>query len=542
MTSSYFSFVLAELPRFFSQLDSNPLSKTYGSFDRQFWHLKRTDFSSSSLQQGSLVLACLYKYKFKQNPFFENPEASKLLTASLEYTFKLQHSDGSLDEWYPQERGWAGPTGYVLYSVIRSLELIGTMADSALLAKAETFAKRAVRHLLKYEEIDVLSNHQAMGLLAIEAAEKFFKFSMDKSALAKLWQNFNSNFSEEGWSLEYDGCDPGYQSATLSFLSRIHRISGRDEIRSICLKQINFLQNMVYPDNSFGGAVGSRGTENVFQFGFEYWANEFESAKATADVLFSGLREGQVLAPGDQEDHYLIYRLVEFIECAAIGRDMADVHSSDNSHAATAYFPESGILRISSSRYFGLLNLKKGGTGKLYSLQGSPESIFEDAGYFFEDKKGKLFTSSFIQDEREIKVEDSGVSITGYFNLYRRPVFTPVTFLLFRLALIFIVHSSLARLLKSWIRSKTMTKFAVVKDLKITRQISWNGNMSVVDKISLKGVEIKKGYRSFWFPARAVPQSLYLTPSRLGKSAVREISSQELQILNSRKEITLKVL
>ncbi|MBY0452397.1 MAG: hypothetical protein K2P92_05120, partial [Bdellovibrionaceae bacterium] len=144
----YWSFVENDLARFFTQLDTNPTSKTFGSFDRQYWHLKRVDFSSASLQQGCLVLALLYSQNFPKSRFYKNPDVLKLLEASLRFTINLAHSDGSMDEWYPQERGWAGPTGYVLYAVIRAVQLVEAELPPSLINEIRFFAEKATRHLL----------------------------------------------------------------------------------------------------------------------------------------------------------------------------------------------------------------------------------------------------------------------------------------------------------------------------------------------------------------------------------------------------------
>jgi len=55
--------VLKQVPRLLSLLDRNRFSKTYGSFDRQFWHYKTVDFSGGRYQEAALTLALLYKIK-----------------------------------------------------------------------------------------------------------------------------------------------------------------------------------------------------------------------------------------------------------------------------------------------------------------------------------------------------------------------------------------------------------------------------------------------------------------------------------------------
>ena len=540
MNNPYWNVIKDDFPRLLAQLDTNPMSKTYGSFDRSFWHHRRVDFSSASLQQGALVLAQLFCRNFEGTSFYENSEALRLVSASLNYTFSIQHSDGSMDEWYPQERGWAGPTGYVLYAVIRSLELVGDRLEKSLVEKAKIFSERAIKHLLFYEESDVLSNHQAMALLAIESAAKYFSITVAEKSLQARRSAFYENFSEEGWSLEYDGCDPGYQSATLSFMSRLHRVAPNSKLEELCARQLNFLTHFIFPDLSFAGCMGSRGTTNVFHFGFEYWAARGGPAKELADLTLSGIGAGKILRPSDQEDHYLIYRLVEFVECAAVYEPRA-IASPWLARYSSAYFSESGLYVLSSEKYYGVLNLKKGGAGKIFQLN-PVVAVYEDAGYFFEDSSGDLYTSSFVSGDRKIEALPGNVRVEGNCNFYRRPVFNQTNFLVFR-GLLFFIRNSFASLhLKKWIRSKIMTGFAQTSKIRISRTFKFSEKLEITDEINTSGISILRAYRSTCFPSRSVPQSLYTTASQLGVSTGQFLDEAALQSLNSGSGVTLRVV
>lgn len=537
MKNKYWSIIENDISRFLAQLDCNPISSTYGSFDRSYWHHRRTDFSSASLQQGVLVLALLYSDYYEGNQLYQKTEIIDWIEAALNYTAKIQHSDGSLDEWYPQERGWAGPTGYVLYSVIQSLELVADKLRPETIQHLKIFSRKAIRHLLKYEESDILSNHQAMAILAVEAANKYFQFNIEITK-EKIWRRFLQSFSSEGWSLEYDGCDPGYQTATLSFLSRLHRLLPSDQLKDLCEKQIKFLKMFLLPDDSFAGSVGSRGTANIFHFGFEYWAASNSDANYLASRTFSGVQKGTLLRPGDQEDHYLIYRLVEFLEAARITSNLPTIHwqHDTNNH----YLPESTILKINTNSMYGFLNLSKNATGRVFNLQNS-KIDFEDAGYFFEDSRGNQYTSSFVQQSRIISVTENKIILDGYFNRYRRPKFSSFNFWLFRTALLAVRSSRLAYYLKSWIRSRIMTNFKVTTLIKIRREITLNPTFKISDTIQIKGIQIHKAFRSRNFPSRSVPQSLYFGKNSLIENSVIPLG-ENIDRLNRHKKIDLDLM
>src|SRR5882724_7800684 len=89
---------ISQVPRLLSQLDRNPFSSTYGSFDRSYWHDKSSDFSNADAQLGAHTLALLYQHDFPENPYKGQPWIKEWAIASLVFWAGLQHSDGTFDE------------------------------------------------------------------------------------------------------------------------------------------------------------------------------------------------------------------------------------------------------------------------------------------------------------------------------------------------------------------------------------------------------------------------------------------------------------
>ena len=71
---TYLKAVLDEMPRILANLDRNPFSKTYGCFDRDYWHNTFTDFPCARKQEAVLTLAILYKLNSGKNPYFNKKE------------------------------------------------------------------------------------------------------------------------------------------------------------------------------------------------------------------------------------------------------------------------------------------------------------------------------------------------------------------------------------------------------------------------------------------------------------------------------------
>ena len=87
-------------------------------------------------------------------------------------------------------------------------------------------------------------------------------------ALEALNNYFKYNIYDEGWSIEYDGIDPGYLSASCSFLSKTLEVVKNQEILELIKIYSKTLKMFCYPDGCFAGPIGSRNTMHLYPFGF----------------------------------------------------------------------------------------------------------------------------------------------------------------------------------------------------------------------------------------------------------------------------------
>ena len=70
----YKEIVLSQTPRILGLGDRNESSKTFGCFDRYYWHYKLLDISNARFQESTLLLALLYCNNFNKNINEENIE------------------------------------------------------------------------------------------------------------------------------------------------------------------------------------------------------------------------------------------------------------------------------------------------------------------------------------------------------------------------------------------------------------------------------------------------------------------------------------
>ena len=119
----YIQYILNNAPRVMTQVDRDSDSLSYGSCDRNYWHLKIRDFSSAILQQTALSMALLYHLDFRGNYFHADSHMREWSISALRYLSKIQLSDGSYNEYYPNEHGYP-PTAFILFSACLTYQLL----------------------------------------------------------------------------------------------------------------------------------------------------------------------------------------------------------------------------------------------------------------------------------------------------------------------------------------------------------------------------------------------------------------------------------
>ena len=309
----YFSNIAYQsTPRALNLMDRNPYSKSFGCFDRYYWHFKMKDFPSASYQMGVEFLARLWADSHKDNSFYKNQAFLGWIKASFEYTCSIQNKDGSFDEWYPNERGWAGPTSYIIHSLANAYKITEQEWNEDFKNKLKECFYKAFQFLVKQKEGAVLANHSALFLLSLYDIFQITGETEIEDQFKRHLLDFKKLTCEEGWSKEYDGVDFGYNLATLSFLASLYSFYPESFLKEYAKKSLSFLSYFFYPDGSFGG-LGSRETVHLYPYALKFWGNE--NLSLAQDIYFHLIYNNSFenLRPFDQDDHYLFYRLSEYL-------------------------------------------------------------------------------------------------------------------------------------------------------------------------------------------------------------------------------------
>ncbi len=550
MRSIYADKALEELPRLLSSLDRNPFSPTYGCFNREFWLTRVRDFPDAIAQFGTLSLALVWSYEFPGGErYYRNGEMLAWTLAGIRYWMSIQHRDGSYDEFYPNERGWAGPTGFLLYAMLRTYEVLGDAFPRELKKEFFEAVKRSAWFLATRDESGVLANHHAMALLPIYQAHHHLK-KEDPTFAARLAPKFRERLDDflryhydEGWSLEYDGIDPGYLSATVSFLSKMQKYmdgseSWKSRIEEVIAQSVDTISYFFYPNGSYAGTLGSRQTLHFYAHGCELQAQHNAVAAACAAFGQASLAQGKLVPPGIQDDRYYLYRIPEFLEAYVDGRDYSDMAKLPHQQEPfEKYFEKAKIFIRNTPTHYILLNLAKGGVLKVYDKR-TQALIFADDGIVATLADGTVLTTQWVGPEYAASRNGNRLVVSGSFHVIPFTYFTPITMIAFRAFMLLTGwNARLADTIKGVIRRVLMTKSSRAPLEFERRFVFSNDSIAITHTVTAKKkvTHLRIGGQ---FAARYVPQSRYFQAEEL-HNPHRIASPEEQAELNQNGRISL---
>ncbi len=533
----YSQKALDQIPRLLSNLDRNRFSPTYGCFHRDYWLDKTSDFPDAVRQFGVHSLALAYKYPFENNIFYKSKKIKNWTIAGLLFWAKIQHKDGSFDEFYPYERGWVGPTAFTAFTVIESYSLISKEIDNSSKTIILNAIKRSAYFIIQGEsEEDHLANHHAMACLAVWKSYELFKEKNLKEGYDKMWNNFKEyhNF-EEGWSREYDGVDPGYLSATISFLGKIYKTNPNPEILEVVKQSIEFVSYFVYPNGYYAGSLGSRNTLHFYSHGFEIFADKVPLAGAISKKMLHALSENKLVPPEIMSDRYVFYRVPEFLEtCIDYHNELEEYPTLPHEKTdKMVFFNDSKIYVNKFKNIYMISNLAKGGVTKIFDTKNN-ELIYNDCGVLAELVDNTIITSQWIDRSYMHDILDNGFIIKGNFNkVPANKLFTPLKNIIFRIVLVSMSwSSSFSHFLKAKIRKALILGQRKIGVRFERRIIIENKRLIIQDKVeSERKYQFKKLLFGGEFFVRYVPQSRYFQNQELNIKS-RMLKKDEINTLN----------
>ena len=434
----YRRFILEAAPRLLGQLDREPLSPTWGSFDRDHWAWKFRDFPINMLQFGLLPLSWLHQRPFADNPYAGNASLLAWLSGGLEALLGRQHRNGAFDTVGPYTQDH-GVTLAMAYTVATLVDRLGDALADALRSRAADSVHRACAFAGRSDEdYAFISNHQALFALAWLRAGRLLG---DDALIARgdhTMAEILRQQSSDGWYREYGGPDPGYESLGILYLAQVRTERPSPALDASLQRALEFHAHCVHPDGSVGGGYASRHTSLWYPGGFELLSREFPQARAVARFLRARLDAANVVTPATVDPHNLPSLLNGYTVAADATRD--EVVGGDDLPPlpfertdAWHVFNESGIVVAAKPHYYAIANLNKGGALVVFD-RATSRLAYEDAGYVIRSG-GHLWNSALLGagEGREVTGGGTAVTSSARFGRADREVLTPFKFVVLRL-------------------------------------------------------------------------------------------------------------
>lgn len=431
----YLDQVIPCVPRLLSELDREPLSTTYGCFDRTYWAWKFTDFPASRFQEGVYTLALLREIAYrggdcKYGTFHNLVEWCR---AGYEFWRGTQHRDGSFDEAYPHERSLAA-TAFTAFYLGEAYSLISADLPASDRESIRQTIARAAGWLTRHgERHAVISNHLGAAAAALHVAVTITGEGRFELARDKYLRSIYEHQSAEGWYREYGGADPGYQTLTLYFLASIWRSRPDPQLTESLRSGVHFLKHFVHPDGTLGGEYGSRGTEIYFPAGFEILAGAMPDAASVAAAMRMSIERGATAGPRTMDAQNFRPLLNNYLDAARHAGAIGNAGPLPCDLVGEWVFEDAGLFVKSTRSYFAVFGQGKGGVLKVFGKT-NRLPLHSHCGYWLRLERGGIASTQHTDGRSWWRHSPGDVEVESSFRLVPQKVFSPVIFVAFRLA------------------------------------------------------------------------------------------------------------
>ena len=420
--------------RVLASWNRDPGSPSFGSFDRQFWGWKRSDFSDATLQAGvALALRCT-------EALGGGELLSPLLDGFVEFLAAIQHRDGSFDQCYPHER-----TPGVVYDMLPGLLAV---RDSPRLSprargRLEEVLRRAAAYALASDEThgEIANHFASFGYEAVRAGLALG----DERLLARGREYLERTvalFDErEGWFEEYHGPDAGYQSRCLVYTSAAAALLQDEALWSVSARAARFLEQLLQPDDSLHPMLGVRSTALLYPSGFERLAARDPAFRPLAARIRRAWAGRRVPLPSDVDMPNAIRYAEDAWQAAELGDPLGEL-APEPPPQGVVHLPRAGIwIRREPDRVTSVA-WRLGGVTVVHRRDpdGEWRLAHEDAGWLLSTPRERWVTRA-AGGGRLVAQDDARLEVACGFARSLHEELTPARLLLLRASNLTVLRS-----------------------------------------------------------------------------------------------------
>ena len=463
-------------PRILTQLNRDPNTAHYGSFDRNWWHYKIRDFSSVILQQGGYFLEMAAKLPDYKD-FSE--KLNEYSAASVGFWAHRAGRKGAFEEYYPRENGYP-PLAFSTLAVAKII-----LTQNISVTRYEVALKKAARKLQQRFEAKA-ANQQIAGLAALAVLNKINPELVDSRTFGRLSEQTLALQSDEGWFTEYDGPDLGYLSVSLDCLWDLFDYTEDQRFADSAVRAFRFLAKLIVHNRGPVGMHNSRNTDYIVPYGicrFLNSGNHEDSilASQVMDILYSDT---------DNPDHF--FQAVDdrywshYIGHSVVRAQLILDGMHRNTEVTTLkdspdlFWNGCGYAMASQNNHRMMISCLKGG---IITIR-NQKNYFNDFGWIIFDGK-KQFVTHWWTPSIRFTGNPVDLGITGHPVQFKENTSTPFKHFVLRIVSYFSGHKIIKLLKDLLIFRKSDQRFEFKRSIKIQ-----HGKIVITDVISgLKGNE-----------------------------------------------------
>ncbi|MDP8236748.1 MAG: hypothetical protein P9M08_10235 [Candidatus Erginobacter occultus] len=374
-------------------VDRDPDSPAYGCFSYPYWRSKSVDYANARCQEASYSLALLWKNDYPETDCRDKLELRELAEAGMLFWAGSQHPDGSFDEWYRSEHGFAA-TAFSTFALSRAFLILQEGLSERSQRTLVRALERAGGWLARHNDLEKI-NHQAVAAAALFSLAEVLGREEYSAEAARKTGSVLSRQKEEGWFPELGGVDTGYSFLTVEYLACSYLSQPTAELRKGLSRGLEFLSCFVHPDLTTGREYNLCGNSYVSLLAAAIMA---EFSPPARGLLREGLRRGNPLRQLAQDDLSRTYHLYNGLRTYDLLKEKPENLTGEVLPLPflrppyRRFFPEAGLLSVKTENYYAVAAGHSGGLLKVYPLPpaGHPGvSSCRDAGYSLELKNGK---------------------------------------------------------------------------------------------------------------------------------------------------------
>ncbi|MAB89688.1 MAG: hypothetical protein CMJ90_09550 [Planctomycetes bacterium] len=246
--------VLSQVPRLLTLQDRDPDSPMRGCMHPAYWRDKSSDVADMRRQEAALALAWAWRYPFPDNRWQGDREVLHGALRAIGFWTRQQHTDGTFDEWYRNEHGYA-TTAFSSYAMALATEALGDELKGDL---GETVRRALCRcgDWLSSHDDWFKTNHQAVGVAALGAIGRVTGNDEYLDAASRNAQRIVDRMHAEGWSKEISGLDLGYTFLLTEYLAMHAVLTGETRFLPEAQRAYRFAAEFLHPDLTTGAEYG----------------------------------------------------------------------------------------------------------------------------------------------------------------------------------------------------------------------------------------------------------------------------------------------